>query len=859
VAADAEHHFTPGTRLGRYEVIELLGEGGMGTVYRARDTELARQVALKRIAVERPGRSGRQSIEESRVRLRREAQAMARIDHPGVVRIYDAGIEEGQLYVAMELVAGGTLVDWLNERKRSWREVVKVMVAAGRGLAAAHSAGLVHRDIKPGNILVDEHGVAKVTDFGLARSPGEMVEVPEPTGELLSFTITRTGTIAGTPAYMAPEQLAGEQVDARADQFSFCVALWEALCGSRPFAEGGTIELRGRQSSGLRAVSELGDRLDVPRRLLALVRRGLATDPAARWLSMGDLLDALERAARPPLALRGLVALGALATTAVLLTGGVSFSERGQGRVPAVQPPVAIKQHPNAQPLTFTLLKDGRYLQIEEESLLVKSADLQQTLQLPVPDGWRPIGARAASLAGRVMVYTARTADAEGCRWWLAPVDGGGWEPVEDDPGCARRVAFDISPDGKRVVHAGPNGLVVRPWKGSKATKNRLFGHPIDESIPVWSPDGQRVAIAIDRSVNVFNTGDGLSYVLEPASSKPQWLDADRLLYAVRLSTHRSEVRMFDLRTTKQSLVFEVEGQIKEISVTPDGVLLMKQSVAIGIYAAELAALHPRWVSQLTPVQTGAELDFEPTAWAPDGGLLSTGVSGGRRSLIKTMPGARGEPVVQYSVDAFLNGPTSMGRILYGTGSEGQYKLWIYDVANGVHRFWREDASIDLLSLSCALSAPRCYQPEEPNLWFDPVAIAHERGAPSIVLHEMLSPDGKETARVDGNVVILRDLHSNAETKVALSPAINGRMEVSWGADSETLLVRTSPPEQDSQAWGHHRLLLMNRAGQWRPLVEGGNHTIRELVPSPDGARVAFSAQRTETTWELRRFGRASR
>lgn len=322
----------PGTRIDRYEVIDLLGEGSMGRVYRARDTDLAREVALKRI------NPGQWNVMTAQIRLRREARAMARVEHAAVIRIYDVPVVNGELFVAMELARGGTLAAWTRARPRRWRQVVRVFVEAGRGLAAAHQVGLVHRDVKPSNILLDGHGHAKIGDFGLARMFGvaEDGDAGEPLPAAgLDVSITRTGGIAGTLAYMSPEQLAGGPIDARADQFSFCVALWEALCGRRPFP---WVHDPGQSPDALVEVISAGpvdgprSGVRVPRRILALVRRGLAADRIRRWGSMDELLDAIERAALPR-------RRWWLAAAAAIVAGAVVIA--GPARSPELAPPAA--------------------------------------------------------------------------------------------------------------------------------------------------------------------------------------------------------------------------------------------------------------------------------------------------------------------------------------------------------------------------------------------------------------------------------------------------------------------------------------------------------------------------------------
>ncbi len=222
-AREADEGLGAGTMAGRYRLIERIGRGGFGVVYRATDTELGRDVALKLLHAD--GKSAGAPV------LLREAQAMARLQHPHIVTVYDVGtLADGQLFVAMELVDGASLRRWLEEQPRSTKEIVRVFVDAGTGLAAAHDAGVVHRDFKPDNVLVGRDGVARVADFGLASSPSPSTDV--------------TASGGGTPRYMPLEQVAGVAADARMDQFSFAVALWEALTGSHPFGDGTLVERR---------------------------------------------------------------------------------------------------------------------------------------------------------------------------------------------------------------------------------------------------------------------------------------------------------------------------------------------------------------------------------------------------------------------------------------------------------------------------------------------------------------------------------------------------------------------------------------------------------------------------------------
>jgi tetratricopeptide (TPR) repeat protein/predicted Ser/Thr protein kinase len=325
-----------GGTLSRYLLVDRVGAGGMGVVWAAYDPELDRKVAIKLL---RPRRSeGR--IEEARARLVREAQAMARLNHPNVIAVHDVGEHGGQVFVAMEFVEGRTLGRWVRNTRRSWREIVAMFVQAGRGLAEAHRAGIVHRDFKPDNVLIGE-GRARVTDFGLARSveavtyegetsagesstSGAILDGGSRRGQVesspaLVTPLTRTGIMLGTPAYMAPEQFDSGQFDARSDQFSFCVALWEALYGQRPFA-GRTITELGEAVMAGRISEPPGD-LRVPGFVERALRRGLSVDPERRWSSMDELLEELQH--DPALGRRRWLVAGGLVASfgaAVILT-----------------------------------------------------------------------------------------------------------------------------------------------------------------------------------------------------------------------------------------------------------------------------------------------------------------------------------------------------------------------------------------------------------------------------------------------------------------------------------------------------------------------------------------------------------
>ncbi|HXU01085.1 MAG TPA: serine/threonine-protein kinase [Polyangia bacterium] len=317
-----------GTSIGRYVVTNLVGRGGMGEVYAAYDPQLDRRVALKIL-------NPRQGSDDARARARllREAKSLARLSHPNVVVLHDAGEFDGRVFLAMEFVDGETLEAWLKREARSWREIRDAFLSAARGLAAAHRAGLVHRDFKPQNVMVGRDGAIRVMDFGLARDAsqpdGDAAPAPDPVGpiapEAHAVALTRTGAILGTPVYMAPEQFGGLRADARTDQFAFCVALYHAFYGQRPFAGDNVLQIADAVISGrIRAVPA---RSALPAELRRAILRGLATDPAARFPSMEALAEALSYDPR-----RRAVRRVAGAAVAVMVLAGLGGARWYAGR-----------------------------------------------------------------------------------------------------------------------------------------------------------------------------------------------------------------------------------------------------------------------------------------------------------------------------------------------------------------------------------------------------------------------------------------------------------------------------------------------------------------------------------------------
>ncbi|HEU4412369.1 MAG TPA: serine/threonine-protein kinase [Polyangiaceae bacterium] len=326
-----------GAAIARYVVLGRLGTGGMGSVYKAYDPSLDRAVAVKVLAG-----GGRGEAQDER--MVREAQALAQVAHPNVIAVHDVGTFDGAVYLAMEFVPGLTLSEWLRAEPRRPDAILRVLRQAGEGLAAAHRAGLVHRDFKGANVIVGDDGRVRVLDFGLARSAGPPeartsstppagglaaaavagAPAARPSGRLVDVALTRADQLVGTPRYMAPEQHLGQPLSPATDQFSFCVVLWEALTGEHPFGASGDARLE-QALAGVVRPGPGASRL--PRGVRRALERGLRAEPGARWPTMAALLAELRH--RPGARRRALAALGAALAVAGAAAAGAAARGRG--------------------------------------------------------------------------------------------------------------------------------------------------------------------------------------------------------------------------------------------------------------------------------------------------------------------------------------------------------------------------------------------------------------------------------------------------------------------------------------------------------------------------------------------------
>lgn len=424
----------PPTAIDRYRVTGRIGAGAMGVVYLAIDEQLGRQVAVKLLH----RHVASDAALGGDARLLREARALARLDHPNVVRVYEVGAHQGQIYVAMEYVEGVTLGQWLAQAPRSWAAIIDVMLGAGRGLAAIHAAGLVHRDLKPDNIVVDRRGHPRILDLGLVRPH-------EPLAGDDAAPLTRSGVIVGTMAYMAPEQLRGEPAAARSDVFAFSVVTWEALFGRRPF------ELL-RSGDGAPSLQRPPAAARVPMRLRRLLLRGLAWQPSRRIASMDRLLAELERIrehrSRWPLMATGLA--GAAAAALVSMAPWRSAT--------------AVERCPQ-----------------------VDAAAAWEAAWVAVGDAGAPDDAVIVGVAadGR-----RAFADARGGLWIVDPAGGATWT-LAGHRQVVRAVAFL---GAAAVVSAGDDGAVLR-WSLAEGVGARIFG--ASRPVVALSREGDALVVGV--------------------------------------------------------------------------------------------------------------------------------------------------------------------------------------------------------------------------------------------------------------------------------------------------------------------------------------------------------------------------
>ncbi len=775
------------SRIGRFVVIKRIGEGGMGMVYAAYDDALDRKVAVK--LLHRRGAAGG----DGRARLIREAQALARLSHPSVIHVYEVDTWQDQVYLAMEFVDGGTLGQWQRQEGRAWRDVLEAYVAAGRGLSAAHDAGIIHRDFKAANVLVRRDGAVRVVDFGLARQeleagaattmrPAEL-ETSTPslslvTGDGSSSTdapLTRTGVIMGTPAYMAPEQHIGQKADARSDQFSYCVSLYEALYGFRPFAGETLAALRRNVLAG--RLEHPPRYTDIPPRIFKVLQRGLSVHPGDRYPAMEPLLDELVR--DPRVALRR-AAYVLLVLMAAALVAGLWWSEREQRAARAEGERLraqferarvlhAEEELRRAQSRTLTEKYDDLVLAFAREAIDDDPTRALATLKHLTPGNtdWLPAARTIAADAVQRGVIHRRAAP---------------------ELGRVERLVFVDA--GRTLVMAG-RGVTL--WDLTTNEQRRLEDPAMGLKAMAAAPDGERIV--------------GLGLGPGPENAVYLWEVPEPGQEAIPMRRLES-----------------LDGPLSAVALSPDG-----ETIAIGSQDGMVRWMS--WSGKTVRAVREHEGSIRSLDFSPDGTQLAS--AGSDRDIIVwklerqkhvTLPHGPGIRSIQFD---------GQGEYLWSTAEDGEVRRWT--TAKAVPRSASELSDVTLLARDRAgETILTCHSARELVLRSDgePRPL---RGLSALVTAVALSPDGHWAAAATGDETVsvwrLTGMRGD-DTAPDGSRVINARGAITALAFSRAGSLLASASRQGE-------LQLWSERGESRGTLGRHARAILDLEFSPQGHELA--------------------
>ena len=744
---------SPAPRIGKYTLVEHIGEGGLGTVYRATDPDLGRQVAIKILHHASDAHS------KGQARLAREARALASLAHPNVVVVHETGVHDGQLFLVMEYVSGETLRGWWEARDRTWEEIVDVLRQAAEGLAAAHEAGLVHRDFKPDNVVIDGQGRARVLDFGLARPEAEVSgrpDTPLTRGELTAATMSHAGTVVGTPAYMSPEQFRGAIVDARSDQFSFFVSLFEALHGVRPFDGSSFEELRAAVTSG--KTQSIDPARELPAELSSALSRGLLPEPKDRFRDMRVVVELLRGVLSPShrsrprwpaaAAIATGIAFAGIGLTAWFSLPKSSTSRRAtstQGAVPARNPKVELTMErltrtPGSGLTAAALDPTGKTLAYSVEG----DVWLRQT------DGGVPRRASsppevAGQLAFGSTADTLWVTNARGL--FRVDVPGGEAVFVAPDTGPGQYLSF--SQAANVVAVASETTLVRIPLDApGEAVRSSLAGHP---SGMAWSPDGRHLALRqwkIGEDVEVVEVFEALSGVVAratvPASPTEGliWEQPNAITYAagskdtlgfgcLDIGGDRSDIKVRPGTTEGPAL------EDAQIRVTGD--VAGGSVIALAAKAQRDVVVGTLWEGKIRDLQRLAP-EVSPENRSPrwsssDEFAYLSGVHM-RPSVFLRDPAGALTAVPGLSGAAIALAATASGELLVSSLDDDDHSqlLLLQGLQGGPVRKLTDPSTDPVVSMKCDSKQPRCVmlRRQESGLRFDTVDVTTltvERGA----------------------------------------------------------------------------------------------------------------------------------
>ena len=819
-------------KIGRFTIVRELGAGGMGVVYVAYDEQLDRRVAVKLLR-------GSDSDVEAKLRLQREAQAMARLSHPNVVTVHEVGTFQDQVFVAMEFIDGQDLRGWLKAERRSWRAIIEVFVQAAEGLAAAHDAGIVHRDFKPDNVLVGNDGRVRVADFGLAHAFDAALAEHEPTRDgasepvpeqeasaRLDVSLTKTGAIMGTPAYMAPEQFEGLRTDARSDQFSFCVALWEGLYGRRPFSGENLVALSYAVMDG--KLDAPPNEAEVPAWLHTLLVRGLAPMAEDRWPTMRDLIAALAK--DPQVRRTRVLRWTALASVVGTLLGGLAWI-------------TATQVTQNARQRYWNDLTE-QLLELERERGLQQASD----------------DAQRARDATRMSVYRS-----------YRPKGG---VVDHEDPTVAAVLLREVEGSARESEAwvSAANEILGRPI--SKAV---LTGHRDSVDALVFSPDGQTLySGSADGTVRRWDIATGTSEIIITHDNEVTGVEVSSDGLTVVSSSRDGSVRAHSQGHTR--VVTQHAADVMGIAFSPDGRKLVTASKDGTARIIDLASGDEVTLrGHLGPVYLAC---FDARSQR----VLT--VSGDRRARIWDVVGGRTITELDGHEDAVFHGRFIDANQVITGSDDGTVRLW--DVAEGIvvqsrilTRYDVAVTAIDVLS-DRVVSAAADGSVRVTSIFGETKAlVSHSDGVWSV----KFTPDGRNvvtasfdaTARMqsaDGQGVdLVFNGHRISIFRLAMENS--GRWLATGSYDGSIRLWDMSRPRLEIPLEGHSRAVFhvdiddsgrravtASRDGTARVWdvengtsianLDGGNESLNSAIFSPDGSHVAAATKRgVVELWDL--------